>query len=157
MSYNNISRKIDHIFSDLTTSSHEDLENAITDLNNIIGDLQKQKLIAEIIESIALTSDNENVSSLRRELFATVKLIHGDEIDAMYERLGETKSDDYAIQAGSGLTFTSTSLNSNIYLTSTSPSSWDNEKERLISKYFTKRHNINSFRYMNTTSKKSKG
>lgn len=64
--------------------SHEvrDIANDLDSVRNAIGRKTRE---LEIIEGLALESDDQNIANLRGQLFTTVKLIHNDIINTMLD------------------------------------------------------------------------
>lgn len=58
-----------------------ELKVLVEDVGKIHDELKRKNLELSLLEIIAMESIDENVSDLRQQLFATVRLIHGDEIE----------------------------------------------------------------------------
>lgn len=74
------------------STNHNELNKVIEDLSNVVEALEIDERTLEIMEAVALTSNDENIIALREELFTTVKLVHGDKIN---EAVTKMKMDLY--------------------------------------------------------------
>ncbi len=61
----------------------DDIREMVDDVDRLKEILNKKAAELDILEILAMQSDDENISELREQLFATVKLIHSDVIQEM--------------------------------------------------------------------------
>lgn len=81
---------IKDIVDELKVSTyHKDISDAIEDLENATKELERREKVIQIIETLALESNDPNIILLREELFTTVKLVHSDEIQETLVKMEE--------------------------------------------------------------------
>ena len=83
---NKLSDKLKNI---LTTNpelyeNREDLDETVNQLNNIIAELQEKEDRFHIMQLIALLSEDENIKEIRNQLLTTVKIVHQELIEEVY-------------------------------------------------------------------------
>ena len=61
----------------------EDIRDMVDDVNTLKAILYKKSYEMDMLELIVMHSDDDNIIELREQLFATVKLVHSDILQAL--------------------------------------------------------------------------
>ena len=80
----------------------DDIREMVDDVNTLKEILHKKNFELDMLELIAMNSDDDNISELREQLFATVKLIHSDMLATMLaDRESDEAEEDYGVLVSS--------------------------------------------------------